>query len=117
MTPVETATHKPATVRTINNFIGGEWRESSGKRIPDRNPANATEVIGEAPASNAEEAAFACESAARAFEGWRATPAPKRGQLLYAARGGGGASSIHDAAGSRWRWPRPGAACPRRRPD
>src|SRR4029453_9829804 len=88
MKPVKTVTNKPATVRTINNFIAGEWRESSGKRIPDRNPADATEVIGEAPASNAVEAASACESAARAFEGWRATPAPKRGQLLYAAQRG-----------------------------
>ena len=86
MTPVDTAAHKPATVRTINNFIGGEWRESSGRRIPDCNPADATEVIGEAPASNAQEAASACEAAARAFEDWRATPAPKRGQLLYAAQ-------------------------------
>ena len=30
----------------------------------------------------------ACDAAARAFEGWRATPAPKRGQLLYAAQRG-----------------------------
>jgi aldehyde dehydrogenase (NAD+) len=86
MTPVETATHKPATVRTINNYIAGEWRESPARRIADRNPADATEVLGEAPASSAEEAASACEAAARAFEGWRATPAPKRGQLLYAAQ-------------------------------
>ena len=86
MTPVETATPRSATVKTINNFIGGEWRESAGRRIPDLNPADATEVIGEAPASTAAEAASACDAAARAFEGWRATPAPKRGQLLYAAQ-------------------------------
>jgi acyl-CoA reductase-like NAD-dependent aldehyde dehydrogenase len=69
MTPVETATSRSATVKTINNFIGGEWRTSAGRRISDRNPADATEVIGDAPASSAEEAASACDAAARAFEG------------------------------------------------
>ena len=86
MTPVDTPTQKPAAVRTLNNYIGGAWRESSGTRVPDLNPADTTEVIADAPASTAAEAAAACEAAARAFEGWRATPAPRRGQILYAVQ-------------------------------
>ena len=79
MTPVDTSPDKRAAVRTLGNFINGEWRESSGRRVPDLNPADDREVLAEAPASTAAEAASACD-------GWRATPAPKRGQILYAAQ-------------------------------
>ena len=86
MTPVETPAGKPATVRTLSNFIGGEWCESAGGRVRDLNPADTAEIVAEAPASTAAEAASACEAAAHAFDAWRATPAPKRGQILYAAQ-------------------------------
>lgn len=71
-------------MQNLKNFIGGQWTDTrSGRRIPDVNPADTNEVIAEAPSSTAEEAAEACEAARRAFEGWRNTPAPVRGQLLY----------------------------------
>ncbi len=71
-------------MRTLKNFIGGEWRESaSGTHVSDLNPADVTDVVAEAPASTAAEAADACDAAARAFEGWRNTPAPVRGQILF----------------------------------
>jgi aldehyde dehydrogenase (NAD+) len=71
-------------LRVLKNFVGGEWRESSSDtRIPNLNPADTSEVLAEAPASTAAEAAEACEAAARAFGGWRNTPAPARGKLLY----------------------------------
>jgi aldehyde dehydrogenase (NAD+) len=71
-------------MRTLNNFIDGRWVDStSGRRVPDLNPADTSEVIAEAPSSTAAEAAAACEAAAHAFDGWRRTPAPVRGQLLY----------------------------------
>ncbi len=70
-------------MRTLRNFIAGEWRDSDGPRVRDLNPADATEVLAEAPASTSAEAAAACEAAARAFEGWRNTPAPVRGQILF----------------------------------
>ena len=54
--------------------------------VPDVNPADTSEVVAEAPASTAEEAAAAGDAAARAFDGWRDTPAPKRGQILYKAQ-------------------------------
>ena len=40
-------------------------------------------MIAEAPLSTPAEAAEACEAAARAFEGWRNTPAPVRGAILF----------------------------------
>jgi alpha-ketoglutaric semialdehyde dehydrogenase len=67
----------------LKNFVGGEWRESRGRRVPDFNPADASEIVAEAPASTAAEAAEAVAAAERAFEGWRHTPAPVRGQILY----------------------------------
>jgi acyl-CoA reductase-like NAD-dependent aldehyde dehydrogenase len=70
-------------MRTLKNFIGGRWRDSAGGRVKDVNPADVGDVVAEAPASTAAEAAEACEAAARAFEGWRQTPAPVRGQILF----------------------------------
>src|SRR5687768_15815018 len=70
-------------MRELKNFIGGEWRESKGKRVKDFNPADTSEVVADAPSSSAAEAAEACEAALRAYPGWRNTPAPVRGQLLY----------------------------------
>jgi aldehyde dehydrogenase (NAD+) len=71
-------------MRTLKNFIDGQWTDStSGRRVQDLNPADTAEVIAEAPSSTPAEAAAACEAAARAFRGWRNTPAPVRGQLLY----------------------------------
>ena len=70
-------------MRTLDNFIDGEWKEWKGRRVRDLNPADVEDVVAEAPASSAAEAAAACEAAARAFEGWRNTPAPARGQILY----------------------------------
>ena len=70
-------------MHSLKNFIGGEWRESSGGRVQDVNPADVTDVLAEAPSSTPAEAAEACDAAARAFEGWRQTPAPVRGQILF----------------------------------
>ena len=70
-------------MRSLKNFINGEWRDSKGGRVKDVNPADVDDVVAEAPLSTAAEAAEACEAAARAFEKWRSTPAPARGQILY----------------------------------
>src|SRR6476661_2246370 len=70
-------------MRTLKNFIGGTWRDSAGGRTRDVNPADVGDVVAEAPASTAAEAAEACDAAARAFPEWRQTPAPVRGQILY----------------------------------
>ena len=70
-------------MKQLKNFIGGQWRDSRGGRVQDLNPADVHDVVAEAPSSTAEEAAEACEAAARAFPGWRHTPAPVRGQILF----------------------------------
>ena len=71
-------------MRTLNNFINGQWREPSGTTyLPDINPADTKEVVAESPSSTAAEATLAVEAAERAYPDWRATPAPQRGQLLY----------------------------------
>jgi aldehyde dehydrogenase (NAD+) len=73
-------------MRTLKNFIDGKWRDSHGRRVKDLNPADIHDVVAEAPVSTAAEAVGACEAAARAFPGWRQTPAPIRGQILYKAQ-------------------------------
>lgn len=70
-------------MHTLKNFIGGKWRDSTGKRVKDLNPADINDVVADAPSSTAAEAAEACVAAARAYEGWRQTPAPVRGQILF----------------------------------
>jgi alpha-ketoglutaric semialdehyde dehydrogenase len=70
-------------MRTLKNYIGGKWCHSTGGRVKDLNPADVHDVVADAPSSTAAEAAAACDAAARAFPGWRQTPAPVRGQILY----------------------------------
>src|SRR5262249_52827415 len=73
-------------MKTYQNFIGGEWVAStSKKRVPNVNPSNVDDVIGETPLSMREEAVVAAEVAARAFREWRKGPAPKRGAIVARA--------------------------------
>jgi aldehyde dehydrogenase (NAD+) len=73
-------------MKTYQNFIAGEWIVSRAARyVPNINPANINDVLGETPLSTAEEAAAACEAAARALPGWRRIPAPRRGAIVTAA--------------------------------
>jgi len=65
-------------------FIGGEWVESvSGRMFTSDNPADTRDVIGRFQAGDAADAARAIRAAGEAFPAWRATPAPKRGEILY----------------------------------
>jgi aldehyde dehydrogenase (NAD+) len=66
------------------NYIGGKWvAAKSGKTFPDRNPADLGDLIGEFPASDAKDVDAAVGAAKKAFDGWRRTPAPKRGELIF----------------------------------
>jgi alpha-ketoglutaric semialdehyde dehydrogenase len=68
------------------NYVGGEWRPSaSGKTYEKRNPANPAEVVGEFPASNADDADAAVEAAYAAFPEWARTPAAQRAAFLTKA--------------------------------
>ncbi|MBV8880059.1 MAG: aldehyde dehydrogenase family protein, partial [Planctomycetaceae bacterium] len=68
---------------TFKNFIGGKWVASkTGKTFPNRNPADQSDVIGEFPASDGRDVDAAVAAAKKAYDGWRRTPAPKRGELI-----------------------------------
>ena len=78
---------KPAMeTHRYKNYINGQWVDSSsGKFIPNVNPANTDDIIGHAPQSTREEAKAAVEVAKAAFPAWRNTPAPVRGRILAKA--------------------------------
>ncbi len=68
------------------NLIGGQWVAArSGKTFKNVNPADHSDVVGEFPASAAEDIADAAAAAKKAFATWRLTPAPKRAEILYRA--------------------------------
>jgi acyl-CoA reductase-like NAD-dependent aldehyde dehydrogenase len=73
-------------MQVYQNFIGGEFVTSQGKRrLHNVNPADTRDIVGEIVQSTAAEAAQAVEVAAQAFKSWRATPAPKRGAIIAKA--------------------------------
>ncbi|MBE3598995.1 MAG: aldehyde dehydrogenase family protein [Limnochordaceae bacterium] len=66
-------------------YIGGRWVESrSGQRFSSINPATG-EVLGEVAKGGREDAEAAIAAAKEAFDGWRKTPAPRRGEILFRA--------------------------------
>src|SRR5687767_15276597 len=74
----------PATVSTFRHFIAGEWCDStSGETFESRNPADGRDVIGRFQQGTKADVAMAVRAAEAALPRWRATPAPKRGEILY----------------------------------
>src|SRR5205809_487519 len=70
----------------IGNLINGEWQAAQGGRTArDLNPANTDEIVAEFPSSEAVDVRAAVSAAKAALPAWRQTPAPKRGELLFAA--------------------------------
>src|SRR5690349_398389 len=68
------------------NLIGGERVASRSQQLlDDINPADTTDIVGRFPASTAEDATAAVESAAAAFDAWRNTAISKRARVLTAA--------------------------------
>ena len=65
-------------------FIAGRWVDSvSGATFESVNPADTRDVVGHFQAGTAADVAMAVRAADEASKGWKATPAPKRGELLY----------------------------------
>lgn len=65
------------------NFIDGAWQElRPSETAQNTSPADG-EVLGTTPVSGADTMVVAIEAAHAAFPGWSATPAPKRGELLF----------------------------------
>jgi len=68
------------------NLIGGEWVASTTcKTFLNLNPADHSDVVGEFPASGAEDVGLAVAAAKKAFASWRLVPAPKRAEILMRA--------------------------------
>ncbi len=67
----------------VKNYINGEWVESvSGETFNSINPAT-EEVFAVVTKSNTIDVAQAVSSAKLAYDKWRLTPAPRRGEILY----------------------------------
>jgi acyl-CoA reductase-like NAD-dependent aldehyde dehydrogenase len=72
--------------RAYLNYIDGQWvPAASGKTFTVTNPADPSDVIGTFPDSGPEDVERAVAVAKKAFECWRLTPAPKRGEILFKA--------------------------------
>jgi len=71
-------------VQEYGLFTGGKWKKSEGKRFETINPATG-EVLATFPLATKEELGEAVRAAKGAFERWRKTPAPRRGELLLEA--------------------------------
>jgi aldehyde dehydrogenase (NAD+) len=72
-----------SATKTFQNFIGGEWVDAaSGETFETTSPATG-ETLGVFPKSGADDVDRAVEAAKAAFEEWRLTPAPKRGEILF----------------------------------
>ncbi len=66
-------------------YIDGKWVTPAGAtRFSTRNPANG-ETVGTFVSARPEDVDAALAAAERAFPAWKATPAPKRGELLLRA--------------------------------
>jgi alpha-ketoglutaric semialdehyde dehydrogenase len=72
--------------KSYMNLIGGNWvAAATGKTFQNVNPADHSDIVGEFPASGAEDVDLAVAAAKKAFATWRLTPAPKRAEILYRA--------------------------------
>jgi acyl-CoA reductase-like NAD-dependent aldehyde dehydrogenase len=84
----ETATRVGAQqadpAETYQLFMAGEWVDGeSGRTFESRNPATGA-LIGRFQSGVAADVAMAIKAAEMALPRWKATPAPKRGEILYA---------------------------------
>jgi aldehyde dehydrogenase (NAD+) len=74
-----------AALTRDRNFIGGRWVDGSGAaRLTSTNPASG-EVLGVVPDSGPQDVDRAVRAAAEAWPRWRATPAPRRAEILFRA--------------------------------
>ncbi len=68
------------------NLIGDERREAaSGRTFESRNPARHGDVVGVFPQSSSADVDAAVAAARRTLPDWRATPWPRRGEIILAA--------------------------------
>jgi alpha-ketoglutaric semialdehyde dehydrogenase len=72
------------TIPTYRLFIAGRWVDGvRGDTFDSVNPADTRDVVGRFQAGTAADVAMAIRAAETAGPAWAATPAPKRGEVLY----------------------------------
>ncbi|HEX9897532.1 MAG TPA: CoA-acylating methylmalonate-semialdehyde dehydrogenase [Dehalococcoidales bacterium] len=70
------------SIKTIKNYVNGEWVESKGKIVDVVNPANC-KTIAKVPISTKEELNDAVAAAREAYPDWRRTTPLARSRLLF----------------------------------
>ncbi len=71
-------------IRTVKNYINGEWVEAKCSGLLDVENPSMGEVIARLPLSTAEEVDKAVAAARGAFKGWSETPVTQRAGYMYA---------------------------------
>ncbi|GGC84154.1 methylmalonate semialdehyde dehydrogenase [acylating] 2 [Thalassobacillus devorans] len=70
-------------VKTLQNYIGGEWVDAkSDQTEPVYNPATG-EVIAHVPISSVNDVEDAVKIADEAFQEWKEVPVPKRARIMF----------------------------------
>jgi alpha-ketoglutaric semialdehyde dehydrogenase len=70
---------------TFRHYIAGEWCDStSGETFESHNPADTRDIVGRFQQGTKADVAMAVSAAWAARPMWQRTPAPKRGEILYA---------------------------------
>ncbi len=72
------------TVRTLQNFIGGEWVESTGEHVREIVSPVTGEKVADAPDASREDVARAARAAREAQPGWAALSAWDRARICHA---------------------------------
>jgi alpha-ketoglutaric semialdehyde dehydrogenase len=77
-------TEVAADPTTYQLFIAGRWVDAvDGATFDSVNPADTRDVVGRFQAGTPADVAMAVRAADMASAAWKATPAPKRGEILY----------------------------------
>jgi len=71
--------------KDLKNYIGGKWTVGHGEIIVDTNPAETSDIIAKGPSATNADVDNAVSAARDAYRGWRLTPAPLRGEILFRA--------------------------------
>ena len=71
------------TPKEFSNYIDGRWVDGASADTFETAVPATGEVLGTFPRSTAEDVDRAVAAAREAYEGWRLTPAPQRGEVLY----------------------------------
>ena len=67
------------------SYVNGTWYHPSGEITQNINPADTADVISEFPLATAADVRKAIDAATAAWRGWRKTPGPERGRVLWRA--------------------------------